>query len=207
MCARTWLTTTGGRCPDAGLVALHPKTAVPSARHHKLCTSQLSLMRVLHLISLVSCCTTSATSGKHAPAACQHLQQPPTVAAAPHKAPQGLGTVCFATPLAGPLAHAAPLASARLRACLNTGVHRPQLRTGPHGPTLLHVCRQHYSAERMSLVVMGGESLEQLEGWVWELFTPVSSGQLQRPTFFGAGMPFEVRSLQAGVLRDGNEVH
>ena len=76
--------------------------------------------------------------------------------------------------------------------------------TGPPSqrPTLLHGCRQQYSADRMSLVVMGGEALDQLEGWVRELFTPVSSGQLQRPTFFGAGMPFEVRSLHAGVLPD-----
>ena len=110
--------------------------------------------------------------------------------------------MCVATPLADSLALAAPLASARLPACLSIGAQRPHLRNCPHRSTLLHACRQHYSADRMSLVVMGGESLDQLEGWVRELFTPVSSGQLQRPTFFGAGMPFEVRRLHAGVLRD-----
>ena len=35
----------------------------------------------------VNYCTTSATSGKHAHAVRQHLQQPLTAAAAPHKVP------------------------------------------------------------------------------------------------------------------------
>ena len=86
-------------------------------------------------------------------------------------------------------------------------MQRPQLRRCPHRPALLHGCRQQYSADRMSLVVLGGESLEQLEGWVRELFTPVTSGQLQRPTFSGAGLPFEVRRLHAGALQDLHEAH
>ena len=203
MCARIWLTTTGGRRPDAGLAVPTPKTAVSGAELHK---SAVFVEGATPSQPLVNYCTMSATSGKqHAHAVRQHLQQPLTAAAAPHKVPQGPGTVCFATPLTDPPALAAPLASAGLPACLSIGVQTPQqLRIGPPSqtPTLLHGCRQHYSADRMSLVVMGGESLDQLEGWVRELFTPVSSGQLQRPTFFGAGMPFEVRSLHAEVLRD-----
>lgn len=49
-----------------------------------------------------------------------------------------------------------------------------------------------YSAERMSLVVVGGQSLDELQGWVVELFSGVPSGRGGRPTFEGVGRPFEV---------------
>ena len=53
------------------------------------------------------------------------------------------------------------------------------------------VCRQQYSAERMSLVVLGGQGLDELEQWVTELFSAVPSGKGPRPTFFEAGMPYQ----------------
>ena len=53
-------------------------------------------------------------------------------------------------------------------------------------------CRQHYSAERMSLVVLGGQPLDELQDWVTDLFSSVPSGKGPRPTFFDAGMPYKV---------------
>lgn len=44
----------------------------------------------------------------------------------------------------------------------------------------------------MSLVVLGGQELDELEQWVSELFSAVPAGKGARPTFFGAGMPYQV---------------
>ncbi|KAF2403106.1 a-pheromone processing metallopeptidase Ste23 [Trichodelitschia bisporula] len=43
----------------------------------------------------------------------------------------------------------------------------------------------HYSANRMKLVVLGRESLEQLEAWVQELFAPVKNKDLPRNRWDG----------------------
>ncbi|QDS69094.1 hypothetical protein FKW77_010166 [Venturia effusa] len=40
--------------------------------------------------------------------------------------------------------------------------------------------QKHYSANRMKLVVLGKESLDELEGWVEELFSPVVNKNLER---------------------------
>lgn len=57
--------------------------------------------------------------------------------------------------------------------------------------------RGQYGAERMQLVVLGGEPLERLEAWVAELFAPVPRG-VSGPaaSFAAAGKPFEVRWRQ-----------
>jgi hypothetical protein len=45
----------------------------------------------------------------------------------------------------------------------------------------------------MSLVLLGGQPLEQLESWVRQMFDPVPKGIAgPPPTFSNAGMPFEV---------------
>ena len=62
------------------------------------------------------------------------------------------------------------------------------------------VHRQHYSAERMSLVVLGGQSLDELANTVQRLFSAVPSGRGPRPEFSSAGRPFKVR-LQAAIER------
>ncbi len=56
------------------------------------------------------------------------------------------------------------------------------------------VRRQHYSAERMSLVVLGGQDLDALAGAVQRLFSAVQAGRGPRPEFSSAGRPFKVRS-------------
>ncbi len=57
---------------------------------------------------------------------------------------------------------------------------------------LLQYYRQQYSAERMALVVLGGQPLEELRSWVEQLFVAVPSGLGSRPDFAGTSPPFEV---------------
>jgi hypothetical protein len=85
-------------------------------------------------------------------------------------------------------------------------VLRPLKVHRPHGCVLLggHVqhcatrwccgCarRQHYSAERMSLVVLGGEDLDTQEQRVRALFGALPNGRGPRPSFKEAGMPYKV---------------
>ena len=52
--------------------------------------------------------------------------------------------------------------------------------------------RQHYSAERMCLAVVGGEPLDDLQAWVTDLFSAVPCGRGPRPAFAHAGLPYEV---------------
>ncbi len=54
------------------------------------------------------------------------------------------------------------------------------------------MCRNNYSAERMVLVLLGGEPLETLEQWVKELFLAVPSGRGPRPAFGHLGRPYQV---------------
>mmetsp|Transcript_29851 Transcript_29851/g.97207 ORF Transcript_29851/g.97207 Transcript_29851/m.97207 type:complete len:1027 (-) Transcript_29851:78-3158(-) len=49
---------------------------------------------------------------------------------------------------------------------------------------------EHYCAERMSLVVLGAEPLDELESWVSELFANVRTGGGSPPRFDSAGPPF-----------------
>eukprot|EP00208_Stichococcus_sp_RCC1054_P001535 CAMPEP_0206142388 /NCGR_PEP_ID=MMETSP1473-20131121/16665_1 /ASSEMBLY_ACC=CAM_ASM_001109 /TAXON_ID=1461547 /ORGANISM="Stichococcus sp, Strain RCC1054" /LENGTH=1083 /DNA_ID=CAMNT_0053537371 /DNA_START=256 /DNA_END=3510 /DNA_ORIENTATION=+ len=51
--------------------------------------------------------------------------------------------------------------------------------------------RQQYSAERMSLVVLGGQPLDVLQGWVQDHFSAVPAGRGPRPVFSDAGPPFQ----------------
>lgn len=47
----------------------------------------------------------------------------------------------------------------------------------------------------MCLAVLGGEQLDELEGWVRELFSGVKGGHCgPAPTFEKEGFPFEVRA-------------
>lgn len=60
---------------------------------------------------------------------------------------------------------------------------------------LLEFHRSHYSAERMSLAVLGGESLTQLESWIHELFSSISQGLGKAPSFSEQSFPFEGQFL------------
>ena len=57
--------------------------------------------------------------------------------------------------------------------------------------------REHYSAERMRLAVLGGESLQEMESWVTTMFSDVSSGLGSAESNAQAGKPFEVNSHPA----------
>lgn len=65
--------------------------------------------------------------------------------------------------------------------------------------------KQQYSAERMALVVLGGQPLEELEEWVGELFGGVPGGLGPRPSFSGQGMPFQVSCAEAGQLGESKQ--
>jgi secreted Zn-dependent insulinase-like peptidase len=66
--------------------------------------------------------------------------------------------------------------------------------------------KQQYSAERMALVVLGGQPLEELEQWVGELFGGVPGGLGPRPSFSGQGMPFQVGDKEACSEARGDQV-
>lgn len=51
---------------------------------------------------------------------------------------------------------------------------------------------QQYSAERMNLVLLGGETLDELETWVRDEFRGVPGGRGPRPSYADAGFPFQV---------------
>lgn len=44
----------------------------------------------------------------------------------------------------------------------------------------------------MSLAVLGGQSLDELQQWVQELFGILASGPGPSPSFAHAGLPFQV---------------
>eukprot|EP00884_Botryococcus_braunii_P020235 jgi/Botrbrau1/6896/Bobra.67_3s0015.1 len=56
---------------------------------------------------------------------------------------------------------------------------------------IMEYYKGHYSAERMSLVLLGGESLDTLEAWARELFSAVPAGAGPRPSFSHAGEPYK----------------
>lgn len=55
---------------------------------------------------------------------------------------------------------------------------------------LLQHHEEHYSAERMSLVLLGAEPLDTLAAWIEELFGPVPGGRGPRPSISAAGFPY-----------------
>lgn len=56
---------------------------------------------------------------------------------------------------------------------------------------LLRYYKEQYSAERMNLVLLGGEPLDTLQQWVEELFSAVPGGRGPRPQYGSAGFPYE----------------
>jgi len=50
--------------------------------------------------------------------------------------------------------------------------------------------RSLYSAERMTLVVVGGNSLDEMQAWAAELFGDTPTGRGPRPTYEAHGRPF-----------------
>ncbi|WIA17248.1 hypothetical protein OEZ85_014121 [Tetradesmus obliquus] len=68
--------------------------------------------------------------------------------------------------------------------------------------------RAQYGPARMSLVLLGGQPLDQLESWVRQLFDAVPQGVAgPPPAFSDAGMPFEGRVLYvAPAVKEHHEV-
>ncbi|MEW5302568.1 MAG: hypothetical protein WDW38_002287 [Sanguina aurantia] len=67
--------------------------------------------------------------------------------------------------------------------------------------------KQQYCAERMSLVVLGGESLDALQAMVSEAFTGLPTGLGPRPSFAGIGPPFQSRTMHVvPAVKDLHEV-
>lgn len=52
--------------------------------------------------------------------------------------------------------------------------------------------RSHYDPKGMGLVVLGGESLDQLETWAKEMFSPVPAASEKAEIQKDYGPPFEV---------------
>ncbi|KAG1662577.1 hypothetical protein FOA52_003956 [Chlamydomonas sp. UWO 241] len=74
------------------------------------------------------------------------------------------------------------------------------------GEILKHY-EKHYSAERMCLCVLGGESLDTQEDWVRSLFEGLPSGKGPRPDFVDAGMPYKGRHFYAmPAVKDHHEI-
>jgi hypothetical protein len=48
----------------------------------------------------------------------------------------------------------------------------------------------------MSLVLLGGEALDVLEGWVRDIFTGLPTGKGPRPSFKDMGLPFKVSEVR-----------
>ena len=73
---------------------------------------------------------------------------------------------------------------------------------------LLKYHKSAYSAERMSLVVLGAEDLATLERWVRELFSAVPCGLGPPVSFSGQGKPYEGGWVYAlPMTREGHELH
>eukprot|EP00210_Caulerpa_lentillifera_P000591 g572.t1 len=60
---------------------------------------------------------------------------------------------------------------------------------------LLEFYKSHYSAERMCLAVLGGETLPELESWIHELFSSIPSGLGPMPSFQDQSFPFQGQFL------------
>lgn len=68
--------------------------------------------------------------------------------------------------------------------------------------------RDQYSAEKMSLVLLGGESLDTLTSWCKEIFeSQLPEGKGLRATFESPGSPFEgTRLYLMPAVRDKHEI-
>ena len=77
---------------------------------------------------------------------------------------------------------------------------------------LLDHYQTQYSAERMNLVVLGGEPLDVLEGWVRQKFVAVRSGKGPRPRYTHCGFPLPQNPLHdttitiAPAVRDEHRI-
>ena len=73
---------------------------------------------------------------------------------------------------------------------------------------LMKYYKAQYSAERMSLVILGGEDLRTLDAWARELFACVPCGLGPPVSFFDEGKPFEGGWVyKLPMTRDGHELH
>eukprot|EP00742_Colponemidia_sp_Colp-10_P005576 GILJ01005960.1.p1 GENE.GILJ01005960.1~~GILJ01005960.1.p1 ORF type:complete len:1056 (+),score=190.79 GILJ01005960.1:47-3214(+) len=65
----------------------------------------------------------------------------------------------------------------------------------PIHEALLHFHQKYYSANTMNLCVMGRESLDTLEEWVREMYSPVPNLSISPPFFGHFGSPFDETAL------------
>eukprot|EP00892_Ulva_mutabilis_P011819 jgi/Ulvmu1/9009/UM005_0100.1 len=65
--------------------------------------------------------------------------------------------------------------------------------------------REHYSASRMCLAVLGGHTLDELQAWVQELFAPIENKGLQPLSIADRGPPFAgARAHLVPALHEGH---
>ena len=84
----------------------------------------------------------------------------------------------------------------------------PARRGGRVYEELLKHYRKHYSAERMTLAVLGAEPLGTLEQWVTELFSDIEPGAGPSPTFEACGPPYDGGWLyRLPALREMHKLH
>jgi nardilysin len=74
---------------------------------------------------------------------------------------------------------------------------------------LLCYYKQQYGAERMNLVVCGGESLDQLGQWASELFSAIPGGTVgPKTSYASSGMPFQGGKIYIlPAVRQGSKIH
>ena len=73
---------------------------------------------------------------------------------------------------------------------------------------LLKHYKGQYSAERMNLVVLGGESMETMQNWVEAKFAAVPCGKGPRPRYGSCGLPFSAEnSGQFAILPAVRDEH
>lgn len=74
---------------------------------------------------------------------------------------------------------------------------------------LLSYYKQQYGAERMNLVVCGGESLDQLGQWATELFSSIRGGTVgPKTSYVSSGMPFQGGKVYIlPSVRQGSKIH
>lgn len=72
---------------------------------------------------------------------------------------------------------------------------------------LIKFHKEHYSAERMCLTVLGGHPLDDMENWIKELFMPIANGLGPSPSFHHFKMPYnEKKFLLLPSIKDKSDL-
>mmetsp|Transcript_29866 Transcript_29866/g.74068 ORF Transcript_29866/g.74068 Transcript_29866/m.74068 type:complete len:953 (+) Transcript_29866:90-2948(+) len=84
-----------------------------------------------------------------------------------------------------------------------------QWKQGKIRDALMEHWRRHYHARRMSLVLLGEQDLDTLQGWVAELFGDMRSDGDDKPDYSTAGLPYGDQlplMVHAGQVREGKQL-